>query len=295
MKKLPPDEIKTIAAKIKADYAYMDKLGSTGWLWELIRRSYVYRNTCDELRQFIKIQRRMSAQQIRGYVDRLFLENDIEIVRYDKLPKVDNIHDSYIVARSDSREVYLVPRYERRFIDFKDELLFKIVGSDFFKINYEVPNLFDLHPSTRGSLCSNIILDLAILNSDNTVYVGISKAAKYNDLKNILLPELRRTLSGFGNKQKRIRHDKWKYYLVCYDLRARDNNMTYDTIANIMINAYEEIIVNKTIDNKRVKIKEPSYSLFNPRTMENYFNTAFDLINGKYKKYLYEGRKSIFP
>lgn len=63
------------------------------------------------------------------------------------------------------------------------------------------------------------------------------------------------------------RLDKWKYYIIVYDLRKKQ--MTFKEIADILSTAYP--------DNK---------NLFDERNVEGYYDKACKLISGEYKKYI---------
>lgn len=289
MKKLPPDEIKTIAAKIKADYAYMDKLSLKGWMWEFIRRSQSYINLCDEIQDIVRIEKKLSKRRVTGYIFKCLGDYNMDTQTLERIPRDKNISKCYIVIReSKSNQAHFIPKYEKRFIDFGDELLFDILGTEPFKINEDVPDVFDLSSPERASKCFAIIMDLSIIYPDNTIYVGISKAAKIDDLENKLLPALRTRLMEPEAKKTRMRTNKWKNYLICYDLKKTYKAITYETIADIMIGTDYSMKISKS-NNKSILV--PLSDVFDANTMKNYCSYAEDLIDRKYKDYFYDGRQ----
>jgi len=116
---------------------------------------------------------------------------------------------------------------------------------------------------------------------ENTIYVGISKKARIRDIKNYLLPILSK--SWLNPDKPKIRTDKWKYYLIVYDLKEKYPDVSYEDIANILSEAYPDIKIKK---GKAIKKVEGS-DFFTIKNCENFYKSALALINGDYKKYLY--------
>jgi len=70
-------------------------------------------------------------------------------------------------------------------------------------------------------------------------------------------------------KEKTFRFDKWKYYLIVYDLKSAYPHMSYDKLGDVLQDAYPK--------HKRT---------FDAKNCENYYKNALYLINGGYKEYL---------
>jgi hypothetical protein len=68
-------------------------------------------------------------------------------------------------------------------------------------------------------------------------------------------------------KKSSVRIDKWKYYLIVYDLKQP--NINYSEIADLLSHAYPT-----------------KKHLFDERNIENYYKTALELVNGGYKRYI---------
>jgi hypothetical protein len=165
-----------------------------------------------------------------------------------------------------------MPRPEASYCEFHEEFrpkiqdwLMKCVTADELKAIYN-------HPLMPG----RIGMPLEILSPSGrpseTIYIGISKRASIKEIEKILMPEIKKRVVG-----KRIRTDKWKYYLIAYDLRKENYN--YSEISEIMYQSYS---FNE--DNERQKkVNNVDYDV---RTVENYYKNALALIAGGYKKYI---------
>ncbi len=127
--------------------------------------------------------------------------------------------------------------------------------------------------------CFKIIQDLSMNDMRNTLYVGISTHAKIEDIKK----EIHKILSKNVKSEIKIRSDKWKYYLIVYDLKEKYPDVSYEDIANILSEVYPDIKFKK---GKAIKKVEGS-DFFTTKNCENFYKSALALINGDYKKYLY--------
>ena len=103
----------------------------------------------------------------------------------------------------------------------------------------------------------------------NTIYLGISKTAKIEDIKKevnkILKTEVKRS-------PYKLIPAKWKYYLIIFDLYKVKNSYRdiADTLSSKDDNYYEA--------HMKKGVQE--------RTIENNHKEALALIEGEYKKYL---------
>ena len=79
-----------------------------------------------------------------------------------------------------------------------------------------------------------------------TLFIGIPKYARAEDIERYLIPEIRRYLK---TPKERKRPDKWKYYLIAHDLKKQQPDITYGEIADRLQMAYaeEKIILMKKI------------------------------------------------
>lgn len=113
-------------------------------------------------------------------------------------------------------------------------------------------------------MCSSIV---TMGTPFETIYIGVSIWGRLKDVQKALEPHLKSLLKP---PKTRIRaNDKWKYYLITYDLKTI--GIDYERIAFILSEYY----------------KPPKADVFDIRTIENYHKSALALINGGYKKYLY--------
>lgn len=70
-------------------------------------------------------------------------------------------------------------------------------------------------------------------------------------------------------KEGNFRPDKWKFYLIVFDLKKAYENVTWDEIAGTLYDAF------------------PDHGhILDAKNVENYYKGALALINGEYKKYL---------
>jgi hypothetical protein len=97
-----------------------------------------------------------------------------------------------------------------------------------------------------------------------------------------VIPYLRMVIEKFGTAPDRtkIRDDRWKYYLIIYDLKQNNSlgRLSYEDIAYVMCNAYKKVRIGK-----RTRM---SADYFDKRNCENFYKGALALINGDYRKYL---------
>ncbi|OGL47291.1 MAG: hypothetical protein A2W05_07340 [Candidatus Schekmanbacteria bacterium RBG_16_38_10] len=116
------------------------------------------------------------------------------------------------------------------------------------------------------------ILEALFGNTGNDRYYAIGDtlllAIHLDSTKEEIEKDIQKILSIHKQRRKGSqRPDKWKYYLIVYDLRKQD--MSYETIEEILSNAYEE--------------KEDVFDIEN---LKNYYKNALELINGGYKRYI---------
>lgn len=108
------------------------------------------------------------------------------------------------------------------------------------------------------------------------VYIAVSRKAGYESLKKDLMHVLKNSL--MKDKKHALRDDKWKFYIIVWDLREEyGNTVSYSDISDILSEAYPSV----------PRKKGPAWAgLFDARNCENYYENASALIRGGYKKYL---------
>ena len=153
--------------------------------------------------------------------------------------------------------------------------------------HFSLYSLDDAHPE----LCKFILNTwLSPGRLEDTIYIGISRKAKITEIEKYLLPELKRYLIPHAPK---IRDDKWKYYLIVYDLKRQHNDITFEDVSILLMNTYPEITVTKitkdeeTDKTKKIKTKINTDKYFCPKNCSNFHKAALSLISGEYKQYLY--------
>lgn len=113
-------------------------------------------------------------------------------------------------------------------------------------------------------LLGNIDVD-GYYDIDDTLLIAVN----LNKSKNEIEQEIEKVLRIHKQRKKSsVRTDKWKYYLIVYDLKRQ--NINYSQIADLL---------SRACPTKK--------HLFDERNIENYYKTALALINGGYKKYIH--------
>jgi len=258
---------------IRKNYDFMDKMPLKGWIWEFIRRSESYiqeYKTIEKaitkssgendkvINHFLKKIQQMRLNVPFHRVEESNKDYFLEIKEGMYIPK-PNATYSYIHESLDIKgitPVKVIPYKEYSEDESRFRNVIHLLDGD---IDFE-----EEHPAV------SLVQDLAMPTLENTIYVGISKKAKIEDIEKQLLPILSEYLE---TGKQRARDDKWKYYLICFDLRVffnRDKKMSYEKIAEILANTYPK-----------------QKKLFNARNVISYFMNALRLIQGDYKDNLY--------
>ena len=119
-------------------------------------------------------------------------------------------------------------------------------------------------------LAQELLLESDYPNSQNRLIISVNldrtKEEIEEEIKNLLKIHMH-------NREKRKRLTKWKYYIVAYDIKNENGNISYD----------------KIVDNLQRLFPDADTS-FDARNAENYYKNALHLINGGYKEYVIPSR-----
>ncbi len=266
-------------ATLKKNYDYLSNIPHKGWVWEFARRTKEYKEAID----YFAAQERLgdSDEEREGYflhideimnlglsfteVDPEFKDERFVINRFqdDKLHVWVHLHYRvpYSALTAGELKTFLNPPFQ--VVVGKEEIEDGFTAHSLNRGEFTVLK----HPEfplpdgvvDYGSLVSRL---LACPWEHYTVFVGISKKAGEQDLRD-LVKAVRPYLQG---KRIKRRDDKWKLYLIVYDLHEKER-LTFDDISDILQETYGG---NQT-----------------ERDVERHYKEAATLIDKKkYKKYL---------
>jgi len=262
-------DLQMLGEAIPAIYDYTDTLPLEGWIWEFIRRNSDYNRFYEECKT-TEINYNNYLKKIGRITEVCALRPNYSSHKLDK--KLFLI--KFFIAIPNPKASY------DKFGDFKPDI------DGFTPVIAFKPQEDDLTHDSFSERHSSYIVNAVLppVANIDTLYVGIDTKADINfveeKLKLILEKYLRRR-EGRG----RVRDDKWKYYLIAYDLK-KEKNLTYDQIGLVLMYAYPEIIRKKLVDGKRVPQRESSTSYFSKSNCEDFYKKALLLIEGEYKNYL---------
>jgi hypothetical protein len=284
--KLTYKQKRDIASKIPGEYDYMDHLPMNGWAWEFVRRngqyieafielekltkSGVWNDVCDKMLSKMSAVASPGGLIIMGRTRSVSQFDEKKFLKY-KLPPYkegDNVRLNKYLGNIHHEGA--VPRPGKRYIDISGLLFFprkkdyKIYGSFNDLLNREKIITIDFESNTKTEKPK-------LNRSDEDVfYISVYKKSNIADLKEYLLADIAKILE---KNKPRIRQRKWKYYLIVYDLKKKfSDKISYDEIADILIEAYPDKAEAKSFDDERNII--------------SWYTSAKSLINGGYKKYL---------
>lgn len=231
MKKLPPDEIKTIAAKIKADYAYMDQLPFDGWMWEMIRRKRKYLKRVGACKEARKSFAGPSKYRFMRSWKKKFVAIGLDVL----FAHGQHCDDEYHIVEFRKTPYLALPFPEKKYTEFTIKPA--IFGSRLVQY-LEHSAIKTWKESAKGGIGSvnELIQMLSPVRQRDTLYLGISRIGK----KKEILKEVSRILDEHATFLKnRRRTDKWKYYLIVYDL-AKTSKLEYNAITEILGEAFPD-------------------------------------------------------
>lgn len=312
MKKITEKEIQNEATRIKKEYAYMDSMPLDGWFWEIIRRSPAYKTLCDELAALSVPISKEHSDTIDMRLDDIGISIQYLFPPKSGIPLPPYLEPCYLIDHDDpeaeqkkvvKRELEVVPRPNLSYHDFcrlsENRYGFgpafllvrgvrpscQIITPKQLRANVEIFKDL-LYEKTKSEMGIGFImteeqfiekflrLSLSMFfseNADDTILVRIDKKAKIKEVEEYLLPELRKHLK--SSKPKIRAFEKWKYYLIVYDLKTRHPDWSYDDISDVLNDAFPP---------------SKEYMVLDSRTILNYYKQALFLLNGEYKKYLYK-------
>jgi len=254
-----------------ANYNHLDKASLEEWISEFVYRNESFREDFKKVLQMslndiLNKEEEEFYKKYKVYIPETYilLKDRINIDNKDKIiivlrPPVyairifDEIEDKDILIKNleekrqslqqnESDEAYIRFTHWAAGLNIKDsnEIATSILGD----------------PDKNGNfMCGdNLLLIVDMNNPQELIEKYIKKILQIHEPK----------------KKIKIRYDKWKYYLIVYDLKIKfDNDISYSEIADQLSEAYP--------DNK---------NLFDEKNIENYYKNALELINGGYKKYI---------
>jgi len=313
MKKLTNKEIHEEAERIRREYAYMDNMPLDGWFWEIIRRGENYRRLCEKINKIVGPIPKEESDAIDKQLEIIGISNHLlykEGEPWILLPAYLEQDWSSVDSDEEYEEIIKVvvreesiPRPDFSYLDilqylqktYRNGMLFSLIEG--IKPDFEIitPRQIRAHVDYNkdmfyektkkemgvGIITSEeqyvdkvlrIILSMVYAkDADNSILVRIDKSAKMTEVEEYLLPELRKRLK--SSKPKIRAFNKWKYYLIAYDLKNLYLNCDYDDLADILNEAFPPAKASFALDS---------------RTLQNYHKQALLLMNGEYKKYLYK-------
>ncbi len=249
-KKLTYRDIEDKAESIKKDYDYMDNLPDVAWLWEFVRRTPEYRDV------FKNVGKGLPQDEWEESYEKC-LELGIETFFGRVTPEIEKKLNKlgfpdYMLKWEDVKGHILPNKYPGwRVVAFKkdneavkkNKFCWIPIGSP------EEPNLVlgSVNEYTTYEDAVVAFFEIALSCSDSledTIFIGVSKTAT---AKNI--DEMAKTIKTLIRKEypdrnplkkPRIRDDKWKYYVIVYDLKE-EQGLSYSMIGDILQAAYPEI------------------------------------------------------
>lgn len=229
-------DIQKEARRIVGEYTYLDTgfLTLNGWFWEIIRRSDRYiaiinevRRACDDVAESLK-----QSEGVRRLLGFKYLQ-EVTDLGIDTTPvRIGSLDDEHYFTFPFVNESYIgYPYYEFWWPAFGDSEKPVIKGvapirwntyenlKPFAEMDPFEDNRFVESDKRRKHTGAKIILHgLTPVNEEDTIYCGISRKARKEDV----LREIEKVLNQHRLRSKmKIRDDKWPWYLIVYDLHKK--------------------------------------------------------------------------
>lgn len=298
MKAKTTEEIKRyqkLAEYIREQYDYMDNMPSEGWFWEIIRRNPDYISDYNYLKEYA------AKFDSDGYI---IEESDInlsddEFIKIGEkaaqchnrisdtgllgiYPRENNnyVSNQYIFLTLPAGPYNYLPNPNVKYSDFPHDVKPRIKGLT----PIEVFTLETFMGNNRKYRYDNAFRETVLIRMEDKICVTISPSAQIKDIEDNLIRTIKQHL-----KPRKIknRDDKWKYYLIEYDLTKQDKTLSYSNLADIMCNTYPVMEQNKVSKGQRKKKPVESKDYFTEQNCKNHYKAALALINGDYKEFLY--------
>ena len=245
------ESIEKKAQEVRDEYAYMDSMPLEGWFWEIIRRGSEYKKYYQDL-----------------WHGDWGPENEDEFRSLGE--KIEKL------GLGPLGDLFDQPKPETRYCDLDDwqrppvhcKTVLTFSSHDFFiemicssdesgkvdeeEVYYRLNRLFETY---------------AIGSTTDTLYLAVSKNAPIKQIEEEIGEILKTHVH--SRKTKLRASDKWKFYLIAYDLKQQ--SFSFGQIAVILSEAYPT----------------PKNEPYDERTIQNYYKNALSLIDGEYKKYLF--------
>jgi hypothetical protein len=263
-----------------ADYDYMDDMPLEGWIWEFIRRGEAYRFQFKKLEDSRKEISQMKMDKVFSLLSKIREEIDVVFYGTSKPEKINPNH--YLIIRIGKEGFTMcLPKPECRYIDLKgiyiDSAILAKITTQGKKLTFY--SRADFHWFTdQNNQKGFLINDITLPIKEDTIYIGLSKRIQKKDIDHLYQILKKENYL----KPSKVRDDKWKYYLITYDIKNRYPYKSFDDIANDLAENYPSISIKK---GKKIKTVE-GCEFFSGRNCENFYKSALALINGEFKKYL---------
>lgn len=283
------EQIEKKAKEVKEAYDYMDTMPLEGWFWEVIRRSFDYRSRYQELFTLCandeKPPRNVILDQIKK-IEELGLKIPSGILdgegrndeglewkgvngpdRYNELMEMN-----YLLIKPNDEycgPVFFnaVPRPEVKFCNFESWQKPDISCKAAQCIPYEkfLVAMVQDPPIPLYDVLKTISLGE---DAEDSIFIVVSKSAPFNQIEQEIQEILREHVVP---RKTRIRTNKWKLYLITYDLQQARHSES--EIGYILTEAFPPE-------------KQKDMETYDKQTAVNYYKNAVSLLSGEYKKFL---------
>jgi hypothetical protein len=265
------EKIDETARKVRKKYEYMDRMPPEGWLWEVIRRSPTYREKMEILAETKdSIARKRIVDEIKGLgVNITFI--DPQQWSHEK--------GDYLIAplRFEPRRAAIIPLPDTAYEKLDPTLPpvnldpVNFLSGTYVHEQREIADkkeALNLLPSVDSSEFW-MLGALTPTNVADTLYFGVSRTAP----RTTIIERISKLLDGHGIRRShsRMRIDKWKRYIIVYDLHKAER-LTYSAIAKILGDIFP---------------KEGGKSYAENALQRDYSETVKLIEKGGYKRYLY--------
>lgn len=257
--------IQDVGSRVREEYAYMDNMPFEGYMWEMIRRTREYRD--------LFLNCRVAAGTLGDEYNEGFISNwdrQFRSIGLDVICDTNVRRRMYVIIGNRSEKHLAIPR-NHPYVKFRD-FPPSIVGTRLVK------SIGDMRSFLRNFLNEDkefgkdglvaFLKALSPITVDKTICLAISTIGDKTIIKKEIDIIIKRNVK---TPRSRKRNDKWKLYLIAYDLNRKSYNKI--EIADIFQVAYPDIRIPNTIDESNI---------------DDFLYQAHRLIeHGDYKKYIH--------